>query len=547
VCLNACVTFFFFDYFLMRYDIRNHRNCTSSFIHIIHTYIHTSQFFSATASNKPMLGKDLAWIKLTAPIPPEQRTTTISRANIVEITPRATCFDLDQNDYVAVGHEDGYTQIWDLRTVQSMVRLLDPYTASKKNAGRVVKVELTKDLRVIVLHPGHVFLWDLRRRVAEGPTKILTLKDLNVIQITSVKNDLFLLLDSEKATTTTESIKKKRKLSSSTTTNLCVVKGFLLQSSNKDSIPATIERLDLFENTTTTTKYKPIVSVISMEEKDSILVVRSDCELAMISTTTQKTEHISSSHVASTKQRAIGARLDDESNLLTIWCSSGVIIVFDLTSCFRVAELSDPVSRKRFVEAHARENLVIGLVSEHNHDESGILYWNRDLSCAIIHRMTEPGKTGLNQIRFFRRREYKRNVLLALTRANERARRGKTTSANGKAVLEGEASVFLLVKRFERTWHGPFFSPDFEVLTTNEMYKERENEFDHDAVLKYSCSTKEGEKKKTIENDDDVLIDHFTIPRTNENSFVPVEIVQQEFTAKQKGYEDWNGKSMKLW
>ena len=259
----------------------------------------------------------------------------------------------------------------------------------------------------------------------------------------------------------------------------------------------------------------------------------------------QRKEIIDSRNVVTSKQRAVGARLYDDSTLIAIWCSSGVIVVFDLKSRFRVEELSDVVSRTKFTEAHARDGLVIGLANRSTRDlgaNSGTLYWERGTtSHAIMHHMTEPGRTGLKQLRLFRR-EHKRNVLLALTHANNNIRRrGKTTSTSSAAALEGEASVFLLMKRFERTWHGPFFSPDFEVLTANEIYREKENEFD----VETSVSSKEKEVKITNAIEDGGRVD--VMNREKSPSFVPVEVIEQKFTAKQKGYKDWDGKALKLW
>ena len=257
----------------------------------------------------------------------------------------------------------------------------------------------------------------------------------------------------------------------------------------------------------------------------------------------QRKEIIDSRNVVTSKQRAVGARLYDDSTLIAIWCSSGVIVVFDLKSRFRVEELSDVVSRTKFTEAHARDGLVIGLANRSTRDlgaNSGTLYWERGTtSHAIMHHMTEPGRTGLKQLRLFRR-EHKRNVLLALTHANNTIRRG--TGASSAAALEGEASVFLLMKRHERTWHGPFFSPDFEVLTANEIYREKENEFD----VETSSSSKETEVEKvTNAIEDGERVD--VMNREKPENFVPVEVIQQEFTAKQKGYKDWDGKALKLW
>ena len=92
------------------------------------------------------------------------------------------------------------------------------------------------------------------------------------------------------------------------------------------------------------------------------------------------------------------------------------------------------------------------------------------------------------------------------------------------------------------TWHGPFFSPDFEVLTANEIYREKENEFD----VETSSSSKEKEVEKvTNAIEDGERVD--VMNQENPESFVPVEVIQQEFTAKQKGHKDWDGKALKLW
>ena len=496
-----------------------------------------------------MFKKDLAWIKLTPPIPPEQRNRSSSTAKtpkkkVVEIMPRATCFDLNRDDFAAIGYEDGFTQIWDLRTIQSMVKLLDPFDDRKENAGRVVNVRWSKtnEFHVFVLHPQHVFVWDLKRPILDGPIRIVHLKDYSnlVVDMIPVRSDLFLLLRQEEQRNfvlekpTDGSTKRKRRKLDKQLSSVCCIKDMSSPSS-------TIERVNLFNDGD-----QSVVSVIFIKEENSILAVRSDCTLVLISVSEpQRKEIIDSTNVISSTRRghAVGARLYDDSTLVAIWCSTGVIVVFDLKARFRVEELSDVVARTKFTEVHARDGLVIGLANRLSRDVragSGTLYWERGTtSHAIMHHMTEPGRTGLKQLKLFRR-EHKRNVLLALTHANNTIRRG--TGASSAAALEGEASVFLLMKRYERTWHGPFFSPDFEVLTANEIYREKENEFD----VETSSSSKETEVEKvTNAIEDGERVD--VMNREKPENFVPVEVIQQEFTAKQKGYKDWDGKALKLW
>ena len=96
------------------------------------------------------------------------------------------------------------------------------------------------------------------------------------------------------------------------------------------------------------------------------------------------------------------------------------------------------------------------------------------------------------------------------------------------------------------TWHGPFFSPDFEVLTTNEIYQEKENEFD----VETPSPSKEIEDKLVTNASDDggeSRVDVMTFDGRKSQNFVPVEIIKQQFTARQIELGDWDGKGLKLW
>ena len=81
-------------------------------------------------------------------------------------------------------------------------------------------------------------------------------------------------------------------------------------------------------------------------------------------------------------------------------------------------------------------------------------------------------------------------------------------------------------------------------MTANEIYREKENEFDVETSSSSSSKEKEVQKvTNAIEDGERVDVMNQEKPE----SFVPVEVIQQEFTAKQKGYKDWDGKALKLW
>ena len=262
-----------------------------------------------------MFKNNLAWVKLTPPIPPEQRnrTSSTSKEKVVEVMPRATCFDLNRDDFAVVGYEDGYTQVWDLRTIQSMVKLLDPFTDEKENVGRTVSVRWspTKDFHVIVLHQQYVFVWDLQSPLLKGPMRIVHLKEYSdlVTHIIPVHNDVFFLLREEEQksyvyeTSQGESTKKKRR-KLNMPSSVCRIKGILAPSKTS----ASIERVNLFNGNDGS---KCVVSIIFMKEKNLVLAVRSDCAIVLLDVSEQQQQQemeiIDSTIVVSSKRLALGA------------------------------------------------------------------------------------------------------------------------------------------------------------------------------------------------------------------------------------------------
>eukprot|EP00939_MAST-03C_sp_MAST-3C-sp1_P005219 g5219.t1 len=504
----------------------------------------------------------LRWVKLNVPMRPEDRSELENwkrekkrkrhDVKVFDLVPAALCVSVGpRGSFVAVGHEDGFTNVWDLHTIPTVVRALsstDPAHAGKlKDKKRTVEpvraLHWSRDgWWLIVRHDTHLAVWDLRKPAFVGPARAFTIpKSIRLGALTTLPRT-----DSSWIAFVAVGSRTSNKSRTASATRLYRLDLFDLSAS--DALEGGTE----IATTTTTTSVTaddgtlsdPIVAVFTVDrcvvgeignaeaktlgvsaaviDDDhtnlTILVVRASTTLAFLCPHTFETLRVARNTAACVakkkkKKRAISllansATLDPKGRFLVI-CSTTFVTLHDLSTpgCGVVHKFEDLVSRVKFGEAHMRRDCIVGVsqsVSSANGSRAAFV-WSQTVA-GHIQYLKSPSTHGLRTVAFFPPTKTGARYLVALT---------PRPPGRNAIVRENDGAVFLLTAPPpSQTWFGPFFSPRFTLLTENEEYVEKETEFDDE---------KEGTKvTPPTATTDDALVDHFLV-----DSKSPVEIARE--------------------
>eukprot|EP00940_MAST-03C_sp_MAST-3C-sp2_P000252 g252.t1 len=436
--------------------------------------------------------EDLRWVKLTPSMRPEHREdlaksqqSLLKRERsgvkkVLDIVPAALCMEFGpKSEFIAVGHEDGYVNVWDLRTVCDVVRQLSPYeyprgttttTKDRPPRGSVRGLKWIGDMQVAVLHEsGDLAVWDLHAEAFVGPAYAYSFPKNTKIacaRFAATSPHFGFFATTTKTTTAGGDGRGRRSFTTTTTPDI----------SRVDMKHATLETVDdAFEGSDETVIAILSVSRVRGESRDAALVVVCASSL-LVYVCPRSLKVILRKRMRKDDQILTNAQISDDGRKLTTCLRSGSICVHDISEekgCDHPQHFSDVVENVKFSEAHARGDTILGVSSKlfHQNGARSIFLWNRHVSGAV-RTLASPSSLGVRTLACFPTAGGLCRNALAL--ALMRARTAVSSSSS-----ESDGALYMLVPPPpKQTWFGPFFSPRFVLLTENEEYAESETEFD---------------------------------------------------------------------